>query len=159
MQIRRTGWYNYEMFIALLLTLFIAQQPATPVCDQLTNEEVTPLIGPIKTKRPLINADTCVWAGDQRTLTIVRTADVDEESGIEVLAAVKRRVQPGDVAVDEPGIGNRAVSEAIGKGHRVAIVGIAGTTAWTIGVDHVYSGLKPEELLPKLRVIAKKIVK
>lgn len=159
MQIRRSGWYNYEMFIALLLTLFITQQPATPVCDQLTNEEVTGLIGPIKSKRPLFDNNNCVWGGDQRMLTIVRTADVDEESGVEVLAAVKRRVQKDDVAVDEPGIGNRAVSEVIGRGHRVAIVGIAGTTAWTIGVDHVYSGLKPEELLPKLRVIAKKLVK
>ena len=146
------------MFIALLLSLFITQTPAA-VCDQLTNDEVIPLIGPIKSKKPLINADTCVWAGDQRMLTIVRTADVDEESGAAILEAVKRRVQPGDVAIDEPGIGQRAVSEAIGKGHRVAIIGIAGTTAWTIGVDHVYSGLKPEELLPRLRVIAKKLVR
>ena len=144
--------------MALFLSAFMTQ-PAIPVCDQLTNDEVTPLIGPIKTKRPLIDANTCVWAGDQRTLTIVRTADVDEESGIEVLAAVKRRVQPGDVAVDEAGIGQRAVSEVIGKGSRVAIVGIAGSTAWTIGIDHVYSGLKPEDLLPKLRIVAKKLVK
>ena len=146
------------MFTVLLLSLFVTQTP-TPVCDQLTNDEVAALIGPVKKKNPLFDANTCVWAGDQRTLTIVRTADVDEESGVEILAAMKRRVQPGDVAVDESGIGQRAVSEVIGKGHRVAIVGIAGTTAWTIGVDHVYSGLKPEDLLPKLRIVAKKLVK
>ena len=147
------------MLIALLLSLFITEQTAPAVCDQLTNEDVIPLIGPIKSKRPLINADTCVWAGDQRMLTIVRTADVDEESGIAILDAMKRRVQTGDVAVDEPGIGQRAVSESISKGQRIAIVGIAGTTAWTIGVDHVYGGLKPEDLLPKLRAVAKKLVR
>ena len=108
---------------------------------------------------PLINADTCVWTGDQRTLTIVRTADVDQESGMAILEAMKRRVGPGDVASDEPGIGERAVSESISRAQRVAIVGIAGTTSWTIGVDHVYGGLKPEDLLPKLRVVAKKLVR
>ena len=147
------------MFIALLLSLFITQPTGPAVCDQLTNEDVTPLIGPIKRKAPLINADTCVWTGDQRTLTIVRTADVDEESGKAILEAMKRRVRPGDVAVDEPGIGQRAVSESISNGQRVAIVGIAGTTSWTIGVDHVYGGMKPGDLLPQLRVVAKKLVK
>lgn len=145
------------MLIALFLSLFAFQAPA--VCDQLTNEEVIPLIGKVTSKAPLFNADTCVWKGDQRTLTIVRTADVDSESGIAILEAMKKRVRPGDVAVDEPGIGQRAVSESIGKGQRVAIVGIAGTTSWTIGVDHVYGGMKPEDLLPPLRVVAKKLVR
>ena len=146
------------MFIAFVLSLFLTQQ-SPAVCDQLTNDEVSPLIGPIKDKKPLFNADTCVWTGDQRTLTIVRTADVDEESGKAILDAMKKRVRPGDVAIDEPGIGQRAVSESISKGQRVAIVGIAGTTSWTIGVDHVYGGMKPEDLLPKLRVVAKKLVR
>ena len=145
------------MFIALLLSLFAAQAPA--VCDQLTNEDVVPLIGAIKDKKPLFNADTCVWTGDQRTLTIVRTADVDEESGKAILDAMKKRVRPGDTANDEPGIGQRAVSESLDSGQRVAIVGIAGTTSWTIGVDHVYGGMKPADLLPKLRVVAKKLVR
>lgn len=147
------------MFIALFLSLLLTDQAAPAVCDQLTNEEVIALIGPIKTKRPLINADTCSWTGDQRALTIVRTAGVDEESGQAMLEAIKRRAQPGDIVIDEPGIGQRAVSESVSRGQRVAIIGMAGTTSWTIGVDHVYGGMKPDDLLPKLRVIAKKIVK
>ena len=146
------------MLIVLFLSLFI-NQSASAVCDQLTNDEVVPLIGAVKDKKPLFNADTCVWAGDQRTLTIVRTADVDTESGIAILDAMKKRVRPGDVAIDEPGIGQRAVSESIGKGQRIAIVGIAGTTSWTIGVDHVYGGMTPDDLLAKLRVVAKKLVR
>lgn len=147
------------MVIALFLSLLLSNQTAPAVCDQLTNEEVSPLIGPIKTKRPLINGDTCSWAGDQRTLTIMRTPNVDEASSKAMLEAIKRRAQPGDVVVDEPGIGQGAVSEAISRGQRVTIIGVAGTTSWSIGVEHVYGGLKATELLPQLRAIAKKIVR
>jgi hypothetical protein len=147
------------MFIALFVSFLITQPAGPAVCDQLSNEDVTPLIGPVKSKQPLINADTCVWTGDQRTLTILRTADIDEPSGIAMLEAMKHRAKPGDVVIDEPGIGQRAVSESIKSGQRVSIVAMAGKTSWTIGVDHVYGGMKPDELLPKLRVVAKKLVR
>lgn len=147
------------MILELMLSVFITAQPAAPVCDSLTNEEVVALIGPVKSKRPVIDANTCVWGGDRQTFSIMRTADIEPESAAPMLAAVKGRAQKGDVVVDEPGIGTQAVSEATARGTRVSIVAVAGTTAWTISVEHVYSGLKADELLPKLRAIAKKIVR
>lgn len=147
------------MFIALFLSLLVTQPSTAAVCDQLSNDDVVPLIGPVKKKAPLINADTCVWTGDQRTLTIMRTGDIDQKSGVAMMEALKGRARPGDVVADEPGIGQRAVSEVTARGQRISIVGMAGSTSWTIGVDHVYGGLKPDEVLPKLRAVAKQLVR
>lgn len=147
------------MFIALFLSLLVTQPSTAAVCDQLSNDDVVPLIGPVKKKAPLINADTCVWTGDQRTLTIMRTGDIDQKSGVAMMEAMKGRARPGDVVADEPGIGQRAVSEVTARGQRISIVGMAGSTSWTIGVDHVYGGLKPDEVLPKLRAVAKQLVR
>ena len=93
------------------------------------------------------------------TFSIMRNPDFEPEAATAMLASLKTRARPGDVVSDEPGIGRQAVSEAMARGTRVSIVAVAGTTFWTIGVEHVYSGLKAEELLPKLRVIAKKVVR
>lgn len=147
------------MILGLIFSVFITAQPATPVCDSLTNEEVAALIGPVKSKHAVVGPNTCVWSGDRQTFSIMRTDDIEPESAGVMIAAVKGRAQKGDVVVDEPGIGTQAVSEARARGTSVSIVAVAGTTAWTIGVEHVYSGLKPDELLPKLRAIAKKIVR
>lgn len=147
------------MISALALSLYLTAQPAAAVCDSLTNDEVAALIGPVKSKQPLIDANTCVWTGDRVTFSIMRTHDIEPESATALLGAVKTRVQPGDVVRDEPGIGRQAVSEAMARGTRVAIIAANGNTVWTLGVDHVYSGLKADELLPKLRAIAKTIVR
>jgi hypothetical protein len=147
------------MIPALALFLFVHVQAATPVCDSLTTEDVTAVIGAVKSKQPLIDANTCSWSGDGMVLSIMRTPDIGVESATAMLASLKARARQGDVVIDEPGIGRQAVSEAMARGTRVAIVAVAGTTAWTIGVDHVYSGLKAEEVLPKLRAIARKIVR
>ena len=148
------------MISALALSLFLTAQPAAAaVCDSLTNEEVAALIGPVKSKQPLIDANTCVWTGDRVTFSIMRTHDIEPESVGALLGSIKTRAREGDVVRDEPGIGAQAVSEAMARGTRVSIVAVAGTTAWTLGVDHVYSGLKADELLPKLRTIARKVVR
>jgi hypothetical protein len=147
------------MILAFSLFLLLQTQATIPVCDSLTTEEVTAVIGAVKSKQPLIDANTCSWSGDRMMLSIMRTPDIDAESAAAMLASLKARARKGDVVIDEPGIGRQAVSEAMARGTRVAIVAVAGTTAWTIGVDHVYSGLKAEEVLPKLRAIARKIVR
>jgi hypothetical protein len=147
------------MISIIALTLLMAAQSAPAVCDSLTNEEVTALIGTVKSKQPLIGADTCVWNGDRVTFSVMRTPDVDGESATAVLESLTTRARAGDVVTDEPGIGRQAKSEALAKGNSVSIIAVSGTTMWTLRVDHVYSGLKPNELLPKLRTIARKIVK
>lgn len=135
-------------------------QSVTAVCEMVTNEEVVAMIGAVKSKQPLIDAaTTCTWNGDRLQFSVMRTPDVDEESAGAVLASLKTRAREGDVVRDEPGIGRQATSEVLARGTSVSIIAVAGTTMWTIRVDHVYSGLKPDELLPKLRAIAKKIVK
>ena len=147
------------MIAALFLFLIsMAAQPSTPVCDRLTNDEVAGLIGTVKSKNQIIDANTCVWSGDQRTFSIMRTPDLEPEAAAGVLQAMKSRAEAGDVVRDEAGIGTQAVSEATARGRRVAIVVISGSAAWTIAVDHVYGGLKADDLLPKLRAIAKTIV-
>jgi hypothetical protein len=147
------------MFLALTLSLVMNGQAATAVCDSLTNEEVAAVIGTVKSKQPLIDTNTCTWSGDGLMLSIMRTPDSEPEVSTAVLGSLKTRARPGDVVTDEAGIGRQAVSEAMARGTRVSIVAVAGTTLWTIGVDHVYGGLKAQELLPKLRVIAKKVVR
>ena len=148
------------MILTWTLALILSAQPSTAVCDMLTNDEVAALIGPIKSKQPLIDAaTTCNWSGDRVTLSIMRTPDADEGSATAVLDSLKTRARAGDVITEEPGIGRRAVSEALARGTSVSIIAVAGTTMWTVRVDHVYSGLKAEEVLPKLRAIAKKIVR
>lgn len=148
------------MILALALSfVLLSAQPSTPVCDSLSNEEVAALIGPVKSKQPLIDANTCVWSGDRVTFSIMRTAGIEPESASALLGSIKTRARPGDVVNDEPGIGGQAVSEAMARGTSVSIIAVAGSVAWTLRVDHVYSGLKADELLPKLRAIAKKIVK
>ena len=147
------------MILGFSLLLLFTAQPATPVCDSVPDQQVAALIGPVKSKRPIIDANTCVWTGDRQMFSIMRTADLEPESASVLLTSIKTRAQKGDVVRDEPGIGTQAVSEAIARGTRVSIVAVAGTTAWTIGVEHVYSGLKADELLPKLREIAKAIVR
>ena len=147
------------MILAFTLSLLLAAQPATSVCDSLTNDEVAALIGTVKSKQQLIDANTCTWAGDRVTFSIMRVPGMEGESGTAMVDSIKTRVQKGDVVTDEPGIGTRAVSEVIARGTSVSIIAVAGTTAWTIRLDHVYSGLKAEELLPKLRAIARKIVR
>lgn len=148
------------MLAIITLTLLLAGQSSTAVCDSLTNEEVASVIGAVKSKNPIIDAaTTCVWTGDRVTFSIMRTPDMEVESADAVLASLKTRAQKGDVVSEEPGIGTRAMSEALARGTSVSIVAAAGTTMWTIRVDHVYSGLKADELLPKLRTIAKKVVR
>jgi hypothetical protein len=148
------------MIPILALMLLMPAQPVTAVCDLVTNEEVVAVIGPIKSKQPLIDAaTTCNWSGDRVTFSIMRTPDIDAESATAVLNSLKTRAREGDVVRDEPGIGRQATSEVLARGSSVSIIAVAGTTMWTIRVDHVYSGLKPDELLPKLRAIAKKIVR
>ena len=147
------------MILAFTLSLFISAQAPTPVCDSLTNEEVAAVIGAVKSKQTLIDANTCTWSGERMMFSIMRMPDFEPESATAVLGSLKTRARPGDVVADEPGIGRQAVSEVMARGTRVSIVAVAGTTMWTIGVDHVYSGLKGEELLPKLRQIAKKVVR
>lgn len=147
------------MILGFSLLLLFTAQPSTPVCDSVTDQQVAALIGPVKSKRPVTDANTCVWGGDRQTFSIMRTGDLEPESASVVLTAVKTRAQKGDVVRDEPGIGTQAVSEALARGTSVSIVAVAGTTAWTIAVAHVYGGLKAEELLPKLREIAKAIVR
>ena len=147
------------MILALALSLFMTTQPSTAVCDSLTNEEVAALIGTGKSKQPLIDANTCVWAGDRVSFSIMRTPEIEPESATVLLDSVKTRVREGDVVIDEPGIGRQAVSEVTARGSSVSIIAVAGTNAWTIRVDHLYGGLKGDQLLPKLRAIAKKVVR
>jgi hypothetical protein len=148
------------MIFALTLSLLITAQPSAAVCDALTNDEVVAAIGAVKSKQPLIDAaTTCVWTGDRLTFSIMRTPEIEAETAGALLGSIKTRAQKGDVVADEPGIGRQAVSEVTARGSSVSIIAVAGTTAWTIRVDHVYSGLKGEELLPKLRTIAKKVVR
>jgi len=145
------------LLLSLLISTMSVQQPA-PVCDRLANDEVAGLIGPITRKNAIIGPDTCVWSGDRQTFSVMRAPDLDPESANGILDAVKARAREGDTVRDEPGIGTRAVSEATARGTRVAIIAVSGRTAWTIAVDHVYSGLKADDLLPKLRAVAKKLV-
>lgn len=147
------------MISILALTLVMSAQSSPAVCDSLTNDEVTALIGTVKSKQPLIDANSCVWNGDRVTFSVMRTNDIDEESATAVLQSLNTRARAGDVVIDEPGIGRQAKSEALARGTSVSIIAVSGTTMWTIRVDHVYSGLKADELLPKLRTIARKIVK
>ena len=147
------------MIVALTLSFFISAQASIPVCDSLTNEEVAAVIGAVKSKQPLIDANTCTWSGERMMFSIMRTPESEPEVATAILGSLKTRARPGDVVTDEPGIGRQAVSEVMARGTRVSIVAAAGTTVWTIAVDHVYSGLKGEELLPKLRAIAKKLVR
>jgi hypothetical protein len=147
------------MILALTLFLVMNGQASTAVCDSLTNEEVAAVIGAVKSKQPLIDANTCTWSGDRMMLSVMRTPDSEPEVATAVLGSLKTRARPGDVVTDEAGIGRQAVSEVMARGTRISIVAAASTTLWTIGVDHVYGGLKAEELLPKLRLIAKKIVR
>lgn len=148
------------MISILALTLALSAQSVPAVCDSLTNDEVATLIGTVKSKNPIIDAaTTCVWSGDRATFSIMRTPDIDAESAGAVLDSLKTRAQKGDVVSDEAGIGRRAMSEVMARGTSVSIVAVAGTTMWTIRVEHVYSGLKGDEVLPKLRAIAKKIVR
>ena len=148
------------MISILALTILLSVQSAPVMCDSLTSEEVVALIGPIKSKQPLVDAaTTCTWNGDRVQFSVMRTADVDEESAAALLASIKTRARDGDVVRDEAGIGRQAVSEVTARGGSVSIFAVSGTTMWTIRVDHVYSGLKGDELLPKLRAIAKKLVR
>jgi hypothetical protein len=148
------------MILAWTLSLILSAQPATAVCDMLTNDEVVAVIGAVKSKQPLIDAaTTCTWTGERMTFSVMRTPDVEEGSATAVLESLKTRARAGDVVNDEPGIGRQARSEVLSRGSSVSILAVAGTTMWTIRVDHVYSGLKGDELLPKLRAIAKKIVR
>ena len=148
------------MLSILTLAFLLSTQSSPAVCDILTNEEVASLIGPVKSKQPLIDAaTTCNWSGERATFSIMRTPDTDEGSATAVLDSLKTRARAGDVVTEETGIGRRAVSEALSRGTSVSIIAVAGTTMWAIRVDHVYSGLKADELLPKLRAIAKKIVR
>lgn len=138
----------------------MSAQPVPAVCDSLTDAEVASVIGPVKSKNPIIDAaTTCAWTGDRVTFSIMRTPDADEGSATAVLDSLKTRARAGDVITEESGIGRRAVSEAVSRGGSVSIIAVSGTTMWTIRVEHVYGGLKAEELLPKLRTIAKKIVR
>ena len=148
------------MISILTLTLVLGAQSVPTVCDSLSNEEVATVIGTVKSKNPIIDAaTTCVWTGDRVTFSIMRTADVDAESAGAVLDSLKTRAQKGDVVSEEAGIGRRATSEVTARGTSVSIFAVAGTTMWTIRVEHVYSGLKGDDLLPKLRTIAKKVVR
>ena len=147
------------MILVLTLSLVMSGQASTAVCDSLTNDEVAAVIGTVKSKQPLIDANTCTWTGDRMMFSVMRTPDSEPEVANAVLGSLKTRARAGDVVIDEAAIGRQAVSEAMARGTRVSIVAVAGNTLWTIGVDHVYGGLKAEELLPKLRVIAKKLVR
>ena len=147
------------MILALTLALFVSTQPSTAVCDSLTNDEVATLIGAVKSKQPLIDANTCVWNGDRVSFSIMRTPEIEPEVATALLGSIKTRARQGDVVADETGIGRQAVSEVMARGSSVSIVAMAGTNAWTIRVEHVYGGLKGDELLPKLRAIAKKVVR
>ena len=147
------------MILGLTLALFLSTQPSTAVCDSLTNDEVAALIGTVKSKQPLIDANTCVWNGDRVSFSIMRTPEIEPETATALLGSIKTRARQGDVVADETGIGRQAVSEVMSRGSSVSIVAVAGTSAWTIRVEHVYGGLKGDELLPKLRAVAKKIVR
>src|SRR5687768_7492711 len=98
------------MFLALTLSLVINSQASTPVCDSLTNEEVAAVIGAVKSKQPLIDANTCTWSGDRMMFSIMRTPDSEPEVATAVLGSLKTRARPGDVVTDEAGIGRQAVS-------------------------------------------------
>jgi hypothetical protein len=146
------------MILAFTLSAILSLQPAAAVCDSIGNDEVAALIGAVKSKQPLIDANTCVWNGDRVTFSIMRTLGVEPDAAAPLLDSIKTRARKGDVVADEPGIGSRAVSEVMARGTSISILAVAGTTMWTIRVEHVYSGLKADELLPKLRTIAKKVV-
>lgn len=148
------------MILALTLALMVTAQPATPVCDLVSNEEVASLIGTVKSKQPLIDANTCTWSGDRVTFSIMRTPEMEPEAANAVMGSIKTRARAGDVVADEAGIGTRAVSEVSARGSSISMFALGGaTTMWTVRLDHVYSGLKPEDVLPKLRAIAKKVVR
>ena len=129
---------------------------ARPVCDLVTEKDAIAVLGSVKKKNTILGADQCVFTTEGLSLMINRVTGQEPEQVQMLLDVSKNRAKPGDVVKEESGIGTRAVSEQ-SKGH-VTILAAQGDTVWSFGVEHVYNK-DLSDTLPKLRELAKKVVK
>ena len=144
---------NLLVAAAVLAGSFLAQEPGS-VCANVSKEDAIAVLGSLK-QGPTELGPQCVFTTEGLSLMVGRLADQEPETATMMLNVPRNRAKPGDVVKEEPGIGDRAVSEVSG-GH-LAIIAVRGTTVWTFGVDHVYRK-DISAMLPKLRDLARKVV-
>ena len=146
-----------ELWVAGLLSAALSSGvQARPVCDMVPEADAVAVIGSVKKKNTILGADQCVFTTEGLSLMINRVGEQEPEQVQMLLDLPKNRAKPGDVVKEEAGIGAKAVSEQ-SKGH-LTIIAAQGATVWSFAVDHVY-GKDLSDLLPKLRDLAKKVVK
>lgn len=139
---------------ALLLPSPSAAQSPKPVCDLVTEADAAAVIGPVQQKQAILGADQCVFTVKGMSLMINRLTQQDPEQIEMMMQLPKNRARKGDQVKDEPGIGDRAVSE-VSRGHLLVMTAV-GDTVWSFGVDAVYN-TDISATLPKLRELAKKV--
>ena len=147
----------YSRALVLVATLLMpsgAVQSTKPVCDLVTEADAAAVIGPVQQKQAILGADQCVFTAKGMSLMINRLTQQDPGQIEMMMQLPKNRARAGDQVKDEPGIGQRAVSE-VSKG-RLLIMTAVGDTVWSFGVDAVYN-TDISATLPRLRELAKKV--
>lgn len=137
----------------ILAGALVTAQTDKPVCDLVTEKDAAAVLGSVQKKNSILGADQCVFTTPGLSLMVNRLTNQEPETIDMLLKLPANRARQGDIVKDEPGIGQKAVSE-VSKGH-LLIIAASGTTVWNFSVDHVYSR-DISEMLPKLRELAAK---
>jgi hypothetical protein len=132
-----------------------AAQAVKPVCDLVTEQDAITVLGSLKQKNTIMGEDQCNFTTQGLALMINRLRDQEPEMIQMMMDLPKNRARPGDVVKEEPGIGQRAVSEK--SGGSVNLFVHSGTTVWTINLSHVYNKDLTDHI-PKLKQLAQKLI-
>src|SRR5688572_3936217 len=123
------------MVFSIAAVIFLAHTVTTqpkPVCDLVADKDAAAILGSVLQKQATLGPDQCVFTTKGLSLMIARLPNQEPEQVEMLMQLPKNRARPGDVVKEEPGVGQRAVSES-SKGH-VGIIAASGNTVWTFGV-------------------------
>lgn len=135
----------------------VAAQTPTDVCALFSAADVTPVLGapPAQAGRPILPG-TCVWSATGISLTVYDTDVQDPAQAIQMVEVARTRVQAPQIAKEEPGLGQRAVSTFGPKGDDVELWVANGSHVWRFSVETADKRINVDTTLPRLRAMAHK---